>query len=192
MVNKMRGSMKHLLPVLALTTLAVSSARAADQGLSYQYVSFGYETLTNTKLAGHSSGYSLTAVTKIGDSNFLLGAYTTIGKSSNTSPLPSYGNGNDGVYFGYVFTDVAGLADLALNIGSNEKYSLRARKNLGNGFEAMLGYSRWTGANRYEAGIGYSFSQNLSLDYTYSRLGTTVPTTGSYFVLNTIALRYNF
>lgn len=184
--------MKHLLPALALTTLVAASAQAAGQGLSYDYVSFGYDIWTNTNASGNAKGYSLSAQTKLGSSNFLVGGRTTIGSATNTGAFAPVGNGSDSAYLGYLFSDVAGFADVVVSVASDEVYDVKARKNLGNGFEASLSYARVSGENRYEGSVGYSFSKNLSLDYTYSRLAASWPSAGSYAVLNSIGLRYNF
>ena len=184
--------MKHLIPALALTTLAAASAQAAGQGLSYDYVSFSFDMWSNTNVDGHANGYSVSAQTKLGSSNFLIGGRTTVGSASNTSAFAPVGNGQDSAYVGYLFSDVGGFADVTVSVASDEVYSVKARKSLGRGFEAGLGYARVSGENRYEASVGYALTKNLSLDYSYSRLAASWPSAGSYAVLNTIGLRYNF
>ena len=88
--------MKHILPILTITTLAAAASAqtaAASSGLSYNRVGLNYAT-NNVK------GYSLSASALIGNSNVLLAGSTTIGGNSST-------NGANSVSVGYVFKNVA-------------------------------------------------------------------------------------
>ncbi len=165
--------MKHILPILTITTLAAAASAqsaAASSGLSYNRVGLGYNT--------DSKGYSLTASALIGSSNFLVEADTSIG--GNTS-----GNGVDSVSLGYVFKNVALGADATVSVGSNESYGLNVRKDLGNNIELAAGYARESGVNVWGAELAYNVSKQIQLAVGYSDASGSASTTD-------ISVRYNF
>jgi hypothetical protein len=165
--------MKHILPILTITTLAAAASAqsaAASSGLSYNRVGLGYNT--------DSKGYSLTASALIGSSNFLVEADTSIG--GNTS-----GNGADSVSLGYVFKNVALGADATVAIGSNESYGLNVRKDLGNNIELAVGYARESGVNVWGAELAYNVSKQIQLAVGVSD-GQGAASTSD------ITVRYNF
>ncbi|MEI7652085.1 MAG: hypothetical protein WCJ96_08765 [Verrucomicrobiota bacterium] len=183
--------MKHLPPALALITLA--AAAQAGQGLSYDSLSIGFNNFTNTEAAGHDRYYWISASARLPNSNFVLGASTTLGGGGNTGSIGHQLNGVDSVNISYVFDDVAHFADVVIQAGSNENRSAYVRKNLGNGFEATAGYFRFSSTDDgYFVGLGYSFSKALSLDYFYQRDSNGWPSSSATWVLNSIAVRYNF
>ena len=99
--------MKHILPILTITTLAAAASAqsaAASSGLSYNRVGVSYNT--------DSKGFSVSASALIGSSNFLVEADTTIGGSTS-------GNGVDSVSLGYVFKNVALGADATVSVRYN-------------------------------------------------------------------------
>jgi hypothetical protein len=165
--------MKHILPILTITTLAAAASAqsaAASSGLSYNRVGLGYNT--------DSKGYSLTASALIGSSNFLVEADTTIGGSNS-------GNGADSVSLGYVFKNVALGADATVSVGSNESYGLNVRKDLGNNIELAVGYARESGVNVWGAELAYNVSKQIQLAVGYSDASGSASTTD-------ISVRYNF
>jgi hypothetical protein len=164
--------MKHILPILTITTLAAaaSAQSAASSGLSYNRVGLGYNT--------DSKGYSLTASALIGSSNFLVDAGTTIG--GNTS-----GNGADSVALGYVFKNVALGADATVLVGSNESYGLNVRKDLGGNIELAVAYERQSGLNVWGAELAYNVSKQIQLAVGYIDASKSASTTE-------ISVRYNF
>jgi hypothetical protein len=165
--------MKHILPILTITTLAAAASAqsaAASSGLSYNRVGLGYNT--------DSKGYSLTASALIGSSNFLVEAGTTIG--GNTS-----GNGVDSVSLGYVFKNVALGADATVSVGSDESYGLNVRKDLGNNIELAVGYARQSGVNVWGAELAYNVSKQIQLAVGYSDASGSASTTD-------VSVRYNF
>ena len=165
--------MKHILPILTITTLAAAASAqsaAASSGLSYNRVGLGYNT--------DSKGYSLTASALIGSSNFLVEADTSIG--GNTS-----GNGADSVSLGYVFKNVALGADATVAIGSNESYGLNVRKDLGNNIELAVGYARESGVNVWGAELAYNVSKQIQLAVGVSDAQGAASTSD-------ITVRYNF
>ena len=166
--------MKHILPILTITTLAAAASAqsaAASSGLSYNRVGLGYNT--------DSKGYSLSASALIGtSSNFLVEAETTIG--GNTS-----GNGVDSVSLGYVFKNVALGADATVSVGSDESYGLNVRKDLGNNIELAVGYERQSGVNVWGAELAYNVSKQIQLAVGFSDASGSASTTD-------ISVRYNF
>jgi hypothetical protein len=147
--------MKHILPILTITTLAAaaSAQSAASSGLSYNRVGLGYNT--------DSKGYSLSASALIGSSNFLVGASTTIGGSNTT-------NGADSVSLGYVFKNVALGADATVSVGSNESYGLNVRKELAANIEGAVSYNRAQKNDIWGAELAYNVSKQVQLAVGYS------------------------
>ena len=165
--------MKHILPILTITTLAAAASAqsaAASSGLSYNRVGLGYNT--------DSKGYSLSASALIGSSNFLVSADTSIGGNST-------GNGADSVSLGYVFKNVAFGADATLSVGSNESYGLNVRKDLGSNIEGSAGYSRTAGVNGYNVGVAYNLTKQYQLGVVYSKQSGVSSVTS-------VVLNYNF
>ena len=171
--------MKHILPILTITTLAAAASAqvAASSGLSYNRVGLGYNT--------DSKGYSLSASALIGSSNFLVEADTTIG-GGNT-----LGNGSDSVSLGYVFKNVALGADATVSVGSNESYGLNVRKDLGNNIEVAASYGRELNAagtdhaTVWGVELAYNVSKQIQVAVGYSDASKAASTTD-------ISVRYNF
>jgi len=162
--------MKHILPILTITTLAAAASAQSASGLSYNRVGLGYNT--------DSKGYSLSASALIGSSNFLVSADTTIGGSATT-------NGDDSVSLGYVFKNVAFGADATVSVGSNESYGLNVRKDLGNNIEGAVSYGRESGVNTWGVELAYNVSKQIQVAVGYSDATGAASTTD-------IAVRYNF
>ena len=165
--------MKHILPILTITTLAAAASAqsaAASSGLSYNRVGLGYNT--------DSKGYSLSASALIGSSNFLVEAETTIGGSGT-------GNGDDSVSLGYVFKNVAFGADATVSVGSNESYGLNVRKDLGNNIEGAVSYGRESGVNTWGVELAYNVSKQIQVAVGYSDASGAASTTD-------VSVRYNF
>ena len=165
--------MKHILPILTITTLAAAASAqsaAASSGLSYNRVGLGYNT--------DSKGYSLTASALIGSSNFLVSAATTVGGD--------VGNGADEVALGYVFKNVALGADATVSVGSDETYGLNVRKDLGNNIEVAASFSRVSGSNVWGAELAYNVSKQIQLAVGYADSSDFVKGVTSF------SARYNF
>ena len=165
--------MKHILPILTLTTLAAaaSAQAAAPAGLSYNRVGLGYNT--------DSKGYSLTASALIGGSNFLVEASSTIGGNSTV-------NGNDSISLGYVFKNVANGIDATVALASDEAYTINLRKDLGNSLEVAASFGRNSADNNvWGAELAYNVSKQIQLAVGYSDEQGQASTTD-------ISVRYNF
>ena len=167
--------MKHILPILTITTLAAAASAqsaAASSGLSYNRVGLDYNT--------DSKGYSLSASALIGSSNFLVEADTTIGGGNPSD------NGTDSVSLGYVFKNVALGADATVSVASNEAYTLGLRKALGNNFEAAASFGRNSADNNvWGAELAYNVSKQIQLAVGVSD-GQGAASTSD------ITVRYNF
>jgi len=168
--------MKHILPILTITTLAAaaSAQSAASSGLSYNRVGLGYNT--------DSKGYSLSASALIGSSNFLVEAETTIGGSGT-------GNGADSVSIGYVFKNVALGADATVSVGSNESYGLNVRKDLGSNIEGAVSYNRVAKNDVWGAELAYNVSKQVQLAVGYSDSNASGAAGNGQ---TSITARYNF
>ena len=167
--------MKHILPILTLTTLAAAASAqsaAAVSGLSYNRVGLGYARSNGL------DGYSLTASALIGSSNFLVSAATTVGGD--------VGNGADSVSLGYVFKNVALGADATVSVGSDETYGLNVRKDLGNNIEVAASFSRVSGSNVWGAELAYNVSKQIQLAVGYADSSDFVKGVTSF------SARYNF
>jgi hypothetical protein len=166
--------MKHILPILTLTTLAAaaSAQAAAPAGLSYNRVGLGYNT--------DSKGYSVSASALIGGSNFLVGASSTIGGNGT-------GNGSDSVSLGYVFKNVAFGADATVSVASNEAYGLNVRKDLGiYNLEVAASFGRNSSDNNvWGAELAYNVSKQIQVAVGYSDAQGSASTSD-------ISVRYNF
>ncbi len=166
--------MKHILPILTLTTLAAaaSAQAAAPSGLSYNRVGLGYNSDTK--------GYTLSASALIGGSNFLVGAQTTVGGGS------TLGNGTDSVSLGYVFKNVANGIDATVALASDEAYTINLRKDLGNSLEVAASFGRNSADNNvWGAELAYNVSKQIQLAVGYSDEQGQASTTD-------ISVRYNF
>jgi hypothetical protein len=166
--------MKHILPILTLTTLAAaaSAQAAAPAGLSYNRVGLGYNT--------DSKGYSVSASALIGSSSFLLGASSTIGGNSTV-------NGTDSISLGYLFKNVAYGIDAVVSIASNEAYGLGLRKDLGiYNLEAAASFGRNSSDNNvWGAELAYNVSKQIQVAVGYSDEQGQASTSD-------ISVRYNF
>jgi hypothetical protein len=168
--------MKHILPILTLTTLAAAAsaqaAAPAAAGLNYNRVGLGYSTDTK--------GYSLSATAVLGSSNFWVGASTSIGGKGTT-------NGDDSVAIGYLFANVYAGIDATVSVGSNESYGLGLRKALGNNLEVAASLARNSSDNNvWGAELAYNVSKQIQLAVGYSNeQGAANGTTD-------LTVRYNF
>ena len=168
--------MKHILPILTITTLAAAASAqsaAASSGLSYNRVGLGYNT--------DSKGYSLSASALIGSSNFLVEADTTIGGGNPSD------NGTDSVSLGYVFKNVALGADATVSVGSDESYGLNVRKDLGGNIELAVGYARESGVNGWGVELAYNVSKQIQV-----AVGVSDTNAAGSSSTTDISVRYNF
>lgn len=190
--------MKHILPILTITTLAAAASAAdataaAPAGLSYNRVGLSYDFKA-------TKGYSLDASAVVGH-NILVSASTKVGGD--------HGNGGDSVAVGYLFSNLFLGTDLTVQIGSDESYGLGLRRALGAGFEASLGLSSQAFSSSTVAGSGvitttpkghatvwsaevaYNFNKQYSLALGYARANATGAVSDSKNQ-TTVTARYSF
>jgi hypothetical protein len=144
--------MKHILPILTLTTLAAaaSAQSAAAAGLSYNRVGVNY----NTDSA--ENGFSISAEALIGSSNVWVGGTAAL---DNT--------GEDFVSVGYLFKNVIGGIDATAFVRSNDNYGVILRRSLNEviaGLEARFVYSHSTGSDRSDSFV-YELAYNIGAKY---------------------------
>jgi hypothetical protein len=144
--------MKHILPILTLTTLAAaaSAQSAAAAGLSYNRVGVNY----NTDSA--ENGYSVSAEALIGSSNVWVGGSADLDNA-----------GADSVSVGYLFKNVAAGIDATVAVSSNDTYGVILRRSLNEvvaGLEARFVYSQSTGSTQKDSFV-YELAYNIGSKY---------------------------
>ena len=155
--------MKHILPILTLTTLAAAASAqsaAAPAGLSYNRVSVSRQGQNN----------SVSASALLGGTNVLATASSGNGYYSGTT-----------FSLGYVFKNVAYGSDATVSISSGNEYSNSAvsvnlRRALNEVYAGL------------EVSLGYSYAANSDTGYYY--YGPYYDTTGTTGVV-TAELAYN-
>ena len=169
--------MKHILPILTLTTLAAaaSAQSAAAAGLSYNRAGVNYNTDS-----GAQNGYSVSAEALIGSSNVWVGG---------TADLDSAGA--DRVSVGYLFKNVAAGIDATVAVSSNDTYGVILRRSLNEvvaGLEARLVYARQEGS-RSADGFTYELAYNINKQF---QLAVSVEDTDGAGNETSVTVRYNF
>ena len=181
--------MKHILPIITITTLAAAASAqtaAASSGLSYNRagLSYGFDT----------KNYSLSASALIGSSNVLISASTTI----NTKAAPGSANGTDSASVGYVFKNLAAGTDVTVSVGSNEVYGINLRRSLSEvaaNLEGSLGYTRANAngaannVNTWSAELAYNVNKQYQVALGYSDSNASGVAGNSQ---TSLTVRYNF
>ena len=168
--------MKHILPILTLTTLAAaaSAQSAAAAGLSYNRAGVNYNTDSD------ANGFSVSAEALIGSSNVWVGG---------TADLDAAGE--DSVAVGYLFKNVVGGIDATAFVGSNDQYGVVLRRSLNEviaGLEARFVYAQATGSDRTD-GFVYELAYNIGSKYQVAASFQDVDGQDEEFV---VSVRYNF
>jgi hypothetical protein len=145
--------MKHILPILTLTTLAAaaSAQAAAPAGLSYNRVTVSREGQNNTMSA-----------------SALLGGTNVLASVSSSRVVGSHGEDNNETVFslGYVFKNVAFATDATVSISSgnqdlNSAVSVNLRRALNEVYAGL------------EVAVGYSYASNSDSGAQGDPAGTT-------------------
>jgi hypothetical protein len=144
--------MKHILPILTLTTLAAaaSAQSAAAAGLSYNRAGVNYNTDSD------ANGYSVSAEALVGSSNVWVGG---------TADLDAAGV--DRVSVGYLFKNVVAGIDATVAVSSNDTYGIILRRSLNEviaGLEARFVFEQSTGSNRQDSFV-YELAYNIGSKY---------------------------
>jgi hypothetical protein len=146
--------MKHILPILTLTTLAAaaSAQSAAAAGLSYNRAGVNY----NTDAAAGDNGYSVSVESLVGSSNVWVGASADLNAA-----------GEDSVSVGYLFKNVAAGIDATVAVSSNDTYGIILRRSLNEvvaGLEARFVYEQSTGSTQKDSFV-YELAYNIGSKY---------------------------
>ncbi len=169
--------MKHILPILTLTTLAAAaSAQSAAAGLSYNRAGVNYNT---DALAG-DNGYSISVEALVGSSNVWVGGSADL----NTA-------GEDEVSVGYLFKNVAAGIDATVFASSNDVYGVTLRRSLNEivaGLEARIVLAQATGENRANAYV-YELAYNISSKY---QVAVSIADANDVDTETSVSVRYNF
>jgi len=176
--------MKHILPILTITTLAAAASAqtaVAPAGLSYNRVTVSREGQNN----------ALAAEALLGSSNVIA----TISTSSVN------GVASTGYSLGYVFKNVAAGIDATVSVGAgdetaNSDIGLTLRRSLSEvvaGLEAriVLGYNSGAGAAGSTTDYTYELQYNINKQFGIAYSVTDVDAVG-VSNLHTVSVRYNF
>ena len=168
--------MKHILPILTLTTLAAAaSAQSAAAGLSYNRAGLSY----NTDAAANDNGYSVSVEALVGSSNVWVGASADL----NTA-------GADGVSVGYLFKNVVAGIDATAFVGSNDGYGIIARRSLNEvvaGLEGRIVWSQEGGSN--DNSFVYELAYNVNSKY---QVAVSIADANGAAEETSVTVRYNF
>ena len=171
--------MKHILPILTLTTLAAAASAqsaAAPAGLSYNRVGVNY----NTDSAAGDNGYSLSVEALIGSSNVWVGGSADLNSA-----------GEDEVSVGYLFKNVAAGIDATVAVSSNDTYGVILRRSLNevvSGLEARFVWAQATGSNRQNAYL-YELAYNVNSKY---QVAVSITDADQQDNETSVSVRYNF
>ena len=170
--------MKHILPILTLTTLAAaaSAQSAAAAGLSYNRAGVNY----NTDAAAGDNGYSVSVESLVGSSNVWVGASADLNAA-----------GEDSVSVGYLFKNVAAGIDATVAVSSNDTYGLILRRSLNEvvaGLEARFVWDHDTGSDRSNE-YTYELAYNVNSKYQVAVSITDIENADEEL---SVAVRYNF
>ena len=168
--------MKHILPILTLTTLAAaaSAQSAAAAGLSYNRAGVNY----NTDSA--ENGYSVSVEALVGSSNVWVGGTAAL---DNT--------GDDEVAVGYLFKNVAAGIDATVAVSSNDTYGVILRRSLNeviSGLEARFVWAQATGSNSQNAYL-YELAYNIGSKY---QVAVSIADADKQDNETSVSVRYNF
>ena len=169
--------MKHILPILTLTTLAAaaSAQSAAAAGLSYNRAGLSY----NSDAAAGDNGYSVSIEALVGSSNVWVGASADL----NTA-------GEDGVSIGYLFKNVVAGIDATAFVGSNDGYGIIARRSLNEivaGLEGRIVWGQEGGSN--DNSFVYELAYNVNSKY---QVAVSIADANGVAEETSVTVRYNF
>jgi hypothetical protein len=174
--------MKHILPILTITTLAAAAsaqtaAAAAPAGLSYNRATVSRQGQNNDVAVQHF----------LGNTN-VLASLSTVGN----------GNGHASLGLGYVFKNVAFGTDATVGFTTataytNSAVTLNLRREIAAGFEVSVGYSYAANAGATEGSTGvvtaelaYNINKTWSVAYGISNSNPTADRQ------NVVSVRHNF
>ena len=170
--------MKHILPILTLTTLAAaaSAQSAAAAGLSYNRAGLSY----NTDSGAGDNGYSVSVEALVGSSNVWVGGSADLNAA-----------GDDEVSVGYLFKNVIGGIDATVAVSSNDTYGVILRRSLNEvvaGLEGRFVWAQSVGSNRSNE-YTYELAYNVNSKYQVAVSITDIEDADEEL---SFAVRYNF
>ena len=170
--------MKHILPILTLTTLAAaaSAQSAAAAGLSYNRAGLSY----NTDSGAGDNGYSVSVEALVGSSNVWVGGAADLNAA-----------GDDEVSVGYLFKNVIGGIDATVAVSSNDTYGVILRRSLNEvvaGLEGRFVYEQTTGSDRTDSFV-YELAYNVNSKY---QVAVSVADVNDADEEVSVTVRYNF
>ena len=145
--------MKHILPIITLTTLAAaaSAQSAAPAGLIYNRVTVNQNTS--------------------GSTNRNIGVANLIGGSNVLVTLAQVGNGSGDINVGYVFKNVTNGIDATVGItsGTADGVNVNLRRSLSEvyaGLELAVGYSQpENSGNKWSYEVSYNINKQFSVAF---------------------------
>ncbi len=178
--------MKHILPIITLTTLAAAASAQAASGLSYNNLSLVYNDIDN---AAGTDGYSVAAQVTLG-SNVLIQAASNIGGDTRDQ----VNGNNDTLSIGYIFKNVVAGVDATPYVGTEDTYGVLLRRTLSEvvaGLEVRAAYEQVESQANVSngsllVGLGYSFAKSYTVDVNYINAEGGAPDAWQ------VGLRYNF
>jgi hypothetical protein len=171
--------MKHILPILTLTTLAAAASAqsaAAPAGLSYNRAGLSY----NTDSAAGDNGYSVSVEALVGSSNVWVGGEADLNNK-----------GADSVSVGYLFKNVIGGIDATAIVSSNDSYGVILRRSLNEvvaGLEARFVWSQATGGKAVDSFV-YELAYNIGAKY---QVAVSIADADKKDNETSVSVRYNF
>jgi hypothetical protein len=170
--------MKHILPILTLTTLAAaaSAQSAAAAGLSYNRAGLSY----NSDAVAGDNGYSVSVESLVGSSNVWVSASAELDNK-----------GADNVSVGYLFKNVAAGIDATAFVGSNDGFGIVARRSLNEvvaGLEGRIVWSQDGGSNNTDTFV-YELAYNVNSKY---QVAVSIKDASNVAEQTSITVRYNF
>ena len=170
--------MKHILPILTLTTLAAaaSAQSAAAAGLSYNRAGLSY----NTDAAANDNGYSASVEALVGSSNVWVSASAQLDTA-----------GADNVSVGYLFKNVIAGVDATAFVGSNDGFGIVARRSLNEVVAGLEGRIVWSqnGGSKSADSFVYELAYNVSSKY---QVAVSIEDSSSVAEQTSVTVRYNF
>jgi hypothetical protein len=171
--------MKHILPILTLTTLAAAASAqsaAAPAGLSYNRAGLSY----NTDADAGVNGYSASIEALVGSSNVWVSANAGLDTK-----------GEDNVTVGYLFKNVVAGIDATAFVGSNDGFGIVARRSLNEvvaGLEGRLVWSQNGGSNNTDSFV-YELAYNIGSKY---QVAVSIADKSGSDEQTSVTVRYNF
>ncbi len=170
--------MKHILPILTLTTLAAaaSAQSAAAAGLAYNRAGLSY----NTDAGAGDNGYSVSVEALVGSSNVWVGAEAGLNNE-----------GADAVSVGYLFKNVIGGIDATVAVSSNDTYGVILRRSLNEivaGLEGRFVFAQETGSDRSDSFV-YELAYNVNSKY---QVAVSLADASGVDEEVSVTVRYNF